>query len=88
MHVPHPAYADDIVLLSSNNRKVQDLFEAVNHHAAAVGMHTNVVTSALIPGEQCQDVMFYDEPMEEVDKCGYLSSMFITNGRGSEEARS
>ncbi len=31
-------YADDIVLLSNNNREMQGLDKSVNHHAAAVGM--------------------------------------------------
>ncbi len=46
------------------------------------------VMSALIPGEQRQDVLFYGEPLEDVDKFKYLSSMFVANGQGSEEIRS
>ncbi len=39
VHVSDLAYADDIVLLSSSNSEMQGLLEAVNRHAAAVGMH-------------------------------------------------
>ncbi len=48
-------YADDIVLLSSSYSEMQGLFEAVNRHAAAIGVRINAsktkVMSALIPGE-------------------------------------
>ncbi len=35
------AYADDIVILSGSYSEMQGLLEAVNRHAAAVGMHIN-----------------------------------------------
>ncbi len=35
------AYADDIEILSSSNSEMQGLLEAVNRHAAAVGMRIN-----------------------------------------------
>ncbi len=34
---------DDIVLLSSNNKKLQTLLEAGNHHASAVGMRYHLL---------------------------------------------
>ncbi len=53
--INHLAYADDIVILSSSYSEMQNLLEAVNRHAAAVGMRINAsktkVMSALIPGE-------------------------------------
>ncbi len=56
VHVSDLAYADDIVILSSSYIKMHGLLEAVNRHAAAVGMRINAsktkVMSALIPGEQ------------------------------------
>ncbi len=66
--------------------------EAVNRHAAAVGIRINAsktkVTSARIPGEQRQAVLLDDEPLEDVDKFKYLGSIFIANGQGSYEMRS
>ncbi len=60
------AYADDIVILSSSYTEMQGLLEAVNCHAAAVGMRINAsktkVMSALIPGEQRQAVLIEGEP--------------------------
>ncbi len=41
VHVSDLAYADAIVLPSSSYSKMQVLLEAVNRHAAAVGMHIN-----------------------------------------------
>ncbi len=56
---------------------MQGLLEAVNRHAAAVGMRINAsktkVMPALIPG---------------VDKFKYLGSMFVVNGQGTEKIRS
>ncbi len=56
VHVSDLTYADDIVILSSSYSEMQGLLEAVNRHAAAVGMRisasTTKVMSALIPGEQ------------------------------------
>ncbi len=68
---------------------MQDLLEAVNRHAAAVGMRINVsktkAMSALLPGEQRQTVLLDGEPLEELK---YLGSMFVANGQGTEEIRS
>ncbi len=92
VHVSDLAYADDIVLLSSGYSEMQGLHEAVNRHAASVGMCINAsktkVMSALIPGEQRQAVLLDGEPLEDVDKFKYLDSMFVANGQGSEEIRS
>ncbi len=56
VHVSDLAYADDIVILSSSYSGMQDLLDAVNRYAAAVGMRINAsktkVMSALVPGEQ------------------------------------
>ncbi len=61
------AYADDIMILSSSNREVQSLLEAVNCHGAAVGMRINVpknkLMSAVIPGEQRQAVLLDGGPL-------------------------
>ncbi len=55
------AYADDIVILSSSYSEMQGLLDAVNRHAAAVGMPINAsktkVMSALVPDEQRQAVL-------------------------------
>ncbi len=71
---------------------MQGLLEAVNRHAAAVGIRIKVsktkVMSALIPGEQRQAVLLDGEPLEDVDKFKYLGSMFVANGQGTEEIRS
>ncbi len=57
---------------------------------AAVGVRISAsktkVKSSLIPGEQRQDVLFYVEPLEDVDK--NFSSMFVANSQDSEEIRS
>ncbi len=67
------AYADDLEILGSSNSAMQGLLEAVNRHAAAVGMRINAsktkVMSALIPGEQRQAINLDGEPLEDVDKC-------------------
>ncbi len=85
------AYADDIVILSSSYSEMQGLLEAVNRHAAAVGIRINAsktkVMSALIPGEQRQAVLLDGEPLEDVGKFKYLSLMFVANGQGTEEIR-
>ncbi len=56
VHVSDLAYADDIVILSSSYSEMKGLVEAINRHAAAVGMRINAsktkVMSTLIPGEQ------------------------------------
>ncbi len=92
VHVSVLTYADDIVILSSSYSEMQGLLEAVNCHAAAVGMRINAskttVMSALIPGEQRQAVLLDGEPLEDVDKFKYLGSMFVANGQGTEEIRS
>ncbi len=59
------AYAN-IVILSSSYSEMQDLLEAVNRHATAVGMRINAsktkTMSALIPGGQHQAVLLDDKP--------------------------
>ncbi len=72
--INHLAYTDDIVILSSSYSEMQGLLEAVIRHAAA--------------GEQRQAVLLEGEPLEDVDKFEYLSSMFVANGQGTEEIRS
>ncbi len=92
VHVSDLTYADDIVILSSSYSEMQGLLEAVNRHAAVVGMHIKAsktkAMSVLIPGEQRQVVLLDGEPLEDVEKCKYLGSMFIANGQGTEEIRS
>ncbi len=72
VHRSDLAYADDIVLLSSNYREVEGLLEAVNHHAAAMTMSINAsktkVMSALIPDEQRQVVLLDGESLDDADK--------------------
>ncbi len=84
VHVSDLAYADDIVILSSCYSEMQGLLEAVNRHAAAVGMRINAsktkVMSAHIPGEQRQAVLLDGEPLEDFDKFKHLGSMFVANG--------
>ncbi len=86
------AFADDAVILGSRFAENQGLLEAVNRHAAAVGMRINgsktKVMSALIPDEQRQAVLLDDKPMEDVDKFKYLGSMSVANSQGTEEIRS
>ncbi len=52
------------------------LLEAVNRHAATVGMRINAsktkMMPARIPGEQRQAVLLDDEPLEDVEKFKYL----------------
>ncbi len=54
------AYADGIMLNMNDHKEVQNLLEAVNHHAIAAGIRINAskakVMSALIPNEQLQVV--------------------------------
>ncbi len=92
VHVSALAYTEDIVILSSSYSEMQGLLEAVNRHAAAVGMRIKAsktkVMSALIPGEQRQAVLLDGEPLEDVDKFKYLGSIFVSNGQGTEEIRS
>ncbi len=92
VHVCDLVYADDVVLLRSSYSEMRGLFEGVSHHAAAVGMLINPskvrVMSALIPGEQCQVVLLDGEPLDDVDKYKYLSSMSVANGQGTEDIRS
>ncbi len=42
------AFADDIVILSSNYSGMQGLLEAVNRHAAALGMRINASKTKVI----------------------------------------
>ncbi len=44
--------------------------------------------SALIPGEQRPALLLNGEPLEDVDKFKYRSSIFIANSQGTEEVRS
>ncbi len=44
--------------------------------------------SALIPGEQRQLVLIVGLPLEDVDTFKYLGSVFVANGKGTEEIRS
>ncbi len=88
-----PAYADDIVILSSSSySEMQGLLDADTRHAAAVGMRINAsktkVMSAFIPDEQRQAVRLHGEPLKDVEKFKYLGSMFVANGQGTEEIRS
>ncbi len=69
VHVSDLACTDDIVIFSSSYSEMQGLLEAVNRHAAAVGMCINVlktkVMSAPIPGEQRQVILFDGEPLDD-----------------------
>ncbi len=60
-HVSDLAYADDILILSSSYSEVQGVFEAINRHAAAVGVRISAsktkVMSALIPDGQRQTLI-------------------------------
>ncbi len=51
---------------------MQGLLDAVNRHAAAVGMRINAskakMMSALVPDEQRQAVLLDGEPLEDVEK--------------------
>ncbi len=91
VHLSDLVYADDIVILSSSYSEMQGLLEAVNRHAAAVGMRINAsktkVMSALIPCEHCQAVMLDDEPLEDVDKFKYVGSMFVASSQDTEKIR-
>ncbi len=82
--MPNLNYAHDVMFLSSNYMKMQNLPEAINHHAAAVGLCTNAsktqVVSALINA-----ILFDVEPSGGVEKSKYLGPMFVANGHSSEE---
>ncbi len=41
-------YADDIILFISDKRDVQDPFEAVNSHAAEIGLRINALNAKVI----------------------------------------
>ncbi len=79
--MPDLTYADDIVILSSSYSEMQGLLEAVNCHAAAVGMRMNAsktkVMSTLIPGEQHQAVLLDGEPLKDVERFKFLGSLFF-----------
>ncbi len=66
-HVSYLDYADDIVIPSSSYSEMQGLLDAVNRHAAAVGMRINAsktkMMTPLIPGEQRQAVLLDGEPL-------------------------
>ncbi len=51
---------------------MKGLLEALNHHAAAVGMRINAsktkVMSAIISDEEREAVLLDGEPLEDVDK--------------------
>ncbi len=87
VHVLSLAYADEIVFMSSSYREMQGLLEAVKRHAAIVGMRINApktkVMSALIPGEQHQDILLDGKPLEDVD-----TVKFVANSQDTEETRS
>ncbi len=57
-----------------------EMLEAVNHHAAVVGMRTNAsktkVISLLIPGERRQAVLLDGEPLEDADRFIYPGFIF------------
>ncbi len=72
VHVSDLVHADDIVILRSSYKEMQGLLEAVNRHAASVGIRK--VMSSLIPGEQRQAVLLDGEPLEDVVKFKYLGS--------------
>ncbi len=78
---------DGILILRSGYWEMQGLFEAVNLHAAAVGMRINVrktkVMSALIPGEHLQAALLDAELLYDVDKFKYLGSMLAADGLDS-----
>ncbi len=80
---PDLANADDIRILSRSYSEMKGLLEAVNRHAATVGMRINTsktkVVSALIPGKQRQAFLLAG------DKFKYLSSMFVASGQGTEQ---
>ncbi len=38
-------YADDIILFISDNREVQDPFEAVSSHAVEIGLRINALNT-------------------------------------------
>ncbi len=44
--------------------------------------------SALIPGEQRQDVLLHCAPMEDIDKCMDFGSIFFTNGQVAQDITS
>ncbi len=75
VHVSDLAYAEDTVIISSSYSKMQGLLEAVNCHAATVGMCINAlktkVMSAHIHGEQRQAVLLDGEPLEDAEKFKY-----------------
>ncbi len=84
--------SDDIVHLNNNYREMQGLFEAVNYQTTAVGMRINVskakVASALLPCEQCQNVLLDGEALENAGKFKCLGSTLIASGKATEEMRS
>ncbi len=92
VYVSDLAYTDDIVILSSSYSEMQDMFEAINRHAAAVDVCINTsktkVMSASIPVGQRQAVLLDGEPLEDDDKFNDLCSMFVANGQGTEEIKS
>ncbi len=82
--MPNLNYAHDVMFLSINYMEMQNLSEAINHHAAAVGVCNNAsktqVISALIKA-----ILFDVVPLGGVEKSKYLGSMFVANGHSSEE---
>ncbi len=70
----------------------EELLEAVNRHAVAVGIRINAsktkMMSALTPGELRHTVLHVDEALKVIGKLQYLDLMLITNGPCTEEIRS
>ncbi len=71
----------------SVTKKMHCLLEAVNRHAAAVGVRINAskikMMSALIPGEQRQTILPEGKPSEDVDgfKYFHLLSFYFNHKR-------
>ncbi len=90
-NTPFEHNVSNYVILSSSYSEMQGLLDAVNRHAAAVGMRINAsktkLMSALVPDEQRLAVLLDGEPLEDVEKFKYLGSMFVANGQGTEEIR-
>ncbi len=82
-------YADDIVILDSSYRKIQDLFKTVDHYATAIGTCITTsetkVMSALIPGKQRQAALIDGEPLEGFSKLRCLNSMFNAKGERNQK---
>ncbi len=69
-------HADDIVFMSNNCKKVQNLVESVNHFAKVIRTCINDMISTPIAGEKRQNILLDDEPLEEFK---YVSSILIAS---------